>query len=247
MEIKLKKKPKNPIIIEGFPGFGLVGTIASEFLVQHLKTEKIGKIVFNEMPAMVAIHESKVVEPLGIFYNAENNIIILNAITASQGFEWDIADTIAKMANDLDAKEIISLEGVGSGDGQPSTTSKVFYYSDRKDKKKKFESVKLEPLTEGIIVGVTGALLLRSEKVPVSCIFAETQSNLPDSKAAAKVIETLDKYLGLKVDYKPLLEQAEKFEDKLKGLLTQSQKAQELSEKKKMSYVDKKIILLFLI
>jgi len=39
------------------------------------------------------------------------------------------------------------------------------------------------------------------------------------------------------VDYKPLLLQAEKFEDKLRGLLTESQKAQQISEKKKMSYV----------
>ena len=69
MEVKLWKKPKNCTIIEGFPGFGLVGTIASEFLIEHLKTEQIGKILFDDMPAMVAIHENKVVEPLGIFYN----------------------------------------------------------------------------------------------------------------------------------------------------------------------------------
>jgi len=237
MEIRLKKKPKNPTIIEGFPGFGLIGTISCEFLIEHLKTEQIGKIVFNEMPAMVAIHESKVVEPLGVFYNKKYNIVVLHAITASQGFEWDIAETIAKLADDLNAKEIISLEGVGSGEAAPLTTSKVFYYTGNAEKKKKFDNIGLGPLKEGIIVGVTGALLLRSEKVPVSCVFAETQSNLPDSKAAAKVIEALDKYLGLKVDYKPLLEQAEKFEGKLKSLLTQSQKAQEISEKKKMSYV----------
>lgn len=237
MEIRLKKKPKNPIIIEGFPGFGLVGTIASEFLIEHLKTEQIGKIIFNEMPAMVAIHENKVVEPLGIFYDKEYNIVILHAITASSGFEWEIAETIAKLAEELDAKEIISLEGVGSGEEEELTTSKVFYYADKPEKKKKFEGIGLESLKEGIIVGVTGAILLRSEKVPVSCVFAETQSNLPDSKAAAKIIETLDKYLGLKVDYKPLLQQAEKFEDKLKGLLSQSQKVQEISEKKRMSYV----------
>ena len=69
MEIKLSKKPKNPIIIEAFPGFGLVGTIAGEFLLEHLEVEQIGKIIFDEMPAMVAIHENKIVEPLGVFYN----------------------------------------------------------------------------------------------------------------------------------------------------------------------------------
>ena len=69
MKVVLKKKPKNPIIIDGFPGFGLVGTIATEFLLDHLKTEKIGKIWISELPAMVAIHEGKVVEPIGIFYS----------------------------------------------------------------------------------------------------------------------------------------------------------------------------------
>jgi len=112
-----------------------------------------------------------------------------------------------------------------------------FFYSNNEKNKNKFKKIKVEPLKEGIIIGVTGAILLRAEKIPVSCIFAETHSSLPDSKAAAKVIEVLDKYLGLKVDYKPLLVQAEKFEGKLKSLLTESQKAQQISEKKQLSYV----------
>lgn len=235
MEIILKKKPKNPIIIEGFPGFGLVGTIASEFLIDHLETEMIGKISFEEGPAMVAIHESKVVEPLGIFYNKKNNIIIVHAIMASKGFEWELADAIQKIAKQLDAKEVISLEGVSGATGKSDPLG--FYFSNKQANKKRFEQTGIKPLNEGIIMGVTGAILLKMQDRPLSCIFAETQSNLPDSKAAAKVIETLDKYLGLKVDYKPLLQQAQKFEEKLHNMLSKSVEAQEMSEKKKMSYV----------
>jgi len=234
MEAKLWKKPKNCSIIEGFPGFGLVGTIASEFFIEHLKTEQIGKILFNDMPAMVAIHESKAVEPLGIFYNQRYNVVILHAITAATHYEWEMADTIGKLAFDLKAKEIISLEGVGSGEG--SEGSRVFYYSNNEKNAKLFEKCGIEPLKEGIIIGVTGAVLLRVEKIPISCIFAETHSNLPDSKAAAKVVEALDKYLGMDIDYKPLLEQAKKFEEKLKTIMQKSQEAQEISDKKKLSY-----------
>ena len=234
MEIKLWKKPKNCIIVEGFPGFGLVGTIASEFLIEHLKTEQIGKILFNDMPAMVAIHESKVVEPLGIFYNEKYNIIILHAIIAANRNEWDLADTIGKVAADLKVKEIISLEGVGSA--EESEETRVFYYSNNDKNAKAFEKAGIKVLKEGIIIGVTGAILLRVEKIPVSCLFAETHSNLPDSKAAAKVIEALDKYLNMEIDYKPLLEQAQKFEEKLKTILQKSQEAQEISDKKKLSY-----------
>ena len=234
MEVKLWKKPKNCTVIEGFPGFGLVGTIASEFLIEHLETEQIGKILFNDMPAMVAIHENKIVEPLGIFYNKKYNIVILHAITAATHYEWDMSSSVAKIAADLQAKEIISLEGVGSA--EETKESQVFYYSNDEKSSKLFEKAGIQPLKEGIIIGVTGAVLLRVEKVPVSCIFAETHSNLPDSKAAAKVIEALDKYIGMSLDYKPLLEQAQKFEDKLKTILQKSQEAQDASDKKKLSY-----------
>jgi len=235
MQIKLTKKPKNCKLIEGFPGFGLVGTIASEFLLEHLKFEQIGKIIFDEMPATVAIHEGKVVEPLGIFYNKKYNIVLLHAITTTTGMEWKLSEMVMALTKQLGVKEIISLEGVGSSD--ETTTSRVFFYSNNEKSRSKFKKLKVEPLKEGIIIGVTGAVLLRAEKVPISCIFAESHTSLPDSKAAAKIVEVLDKYLGLKVDYKPLLVQAEKFESKLQGILTEGQKAQQLSEKKKLSYV----------
>ncbi len=235
MEIKLNKKPKNPIIIEGFPGFGLVGTIATEFLIDHLEAELIGKIVFNEGPAIVAIHDNKVVEPLGIFYNRKHNLVILHAITSTTGQEWEIAETLVKLAKQLGAKEIISLEGVGSS--AVVSESRAFYYTNKENNKDKFKKNNLDALKEGIIMGVTGALLLKVDGMPFSCIFSETHSNLPDSKAAAKIIETLDKYLGLKLDPKPLLQQAEKFEGKLKNILQQSQQAQEISEQKKLNYV----------
>jgi len=231
--MQLNKKPKNPTIVEGFPGFGLVGTIATEFLIDHLKTEQIGSIWLPELPAIAAIHNNKVVSPLGIHYNKKYNIIFLHGVTAVTGIEWQIASAVSDLAKTLGAKEIISLEGIGSA--TPSTTNDAFYYSSKKSNTK-LEKV-CKSLNEGIIMGVTGALLIKDGKVPITAIFAETQTNLPDSKAAARIIEVLDSYLNLKVDFKPLLKQAEKFEEKLKGLLQQSKAATEAGEKKRLTYV----------
>jgi predicted ATP-grasp superfamily ATP-dependent carboligase len=81
-------------------------------------------------------------------------------------------------------------------------------------------------------------LLLKAKKgLPVSVLFAETHSKLPDSKAAAKIIQILDQYMFLNVDYKPLLKQAEGFEEKLKGLLSKGQQMAKEQEKKRLSYV----------
>ena len=236
MEVIFFKKPKNPVIIEGFPGFGLIGTISTEFLIDHLKTELIGKIIIDKLPAMVAIHEGKVVEPLGIFYSKKYNIVITHVVTAATGLEWPIAEAVLKIAEELDAKEIISLEGVGNPMAKDDENVKTYFFSSDETKRKKIKKQGCEPLNEGIVMGATAVLLINSH-FPITCFFAETHSTLPDSKASAKIIEELDKYLDLKVDPKPLLDTAEQFEEKLKKIMLQSQNASEEQEKKRLSYV----------
>ena len=236
MEIRLTKKtlPKKVKIIDGFPGFGLIGTISTEFLIEHLSAEKIGSFHYDELPATIAVHKEKLVDPMGIFYNKKHNIVIFHTILNSVGLEWKLAESIMKLAKDLQATEIISLEGVSSP--QVTESEKVFFYTKDSKKRAKFEKLKLLPLKESIIVGVSAALMLRS-KIPLTCFFAETKSELPDSKAASNIIKTLDDYLGLKVDYKPLLKQAEQFEQKFKGLLKQSAMTAKERDKKQMSYL----------
>jgi len=233
MEIKLNQRPKNPIIIEGFPGFGLIGTITTEFLIEQLQAKLIGTIKFDDIPAMVAIHDGKVVQPIGIFYAKKENMIIVHVITSVQGLEWELADAIVQLAKELEAKELISLEGVASP--SPIEEARTFFYSNNDDSTKRFTEAKIDPLREGIIIGVTGALLLQ-EGIPISAVFAETHSGMPDSKAAAQIIKVLDKYLGLKIPTEPLLAQAEKFEEKIKNIIDKT-KATSTEQRKRMSYV----------
>ena len=233
MKLILSKKPKNVTIIEGFPGFGLIGTIATEFLMEHLKTEKIGIIEMDEVPAMIAIHQNKVIEPVSLHYNKDYNMVLVHAINVGKDLSWKLADQIQELAETLSAKEIISLEGVGS----PNPDSgRGFYYATESASISKRLAGAANPLMEGIIVGVTGALLAKSSKVPIVAFFAEAQSNLPDSKAAAEIIKALDLYTGLKIDPKPLLKQAVEFEKKLKGIIQKGKDAEEVQDEK-LNYV----------
>jgi uncharacterized protein len=234
MKLTLTKKPKGVTIVEGFPGMGLIGTIAMEFLVDHLETEQIGSIEVEEAPAMVAVHEGRVIEPISIHYNKKYNLVLVHAISIGKGLGWKISDLVRQVAAELQAKEIVSLEGVGNP--QFTENSNIFYFSTNKRRLKQLDLI-AKPLKEGIIVGSTGALMAREKKIPFTALFAETHSNLPDSKAAAAVIKALDTYLGLKVDPKPLLKQAEEFEKKLKKMMEQGQEAQTMAKKKKLSYV----------
>lgn len=231
MKINLHKDAnlkRGATVIEGFPGFGLVGTIATEFLIDHLKTRVVGVFDHSELPATTAIHNGKVVQPMAIHYSDKHNLLLFHTILSVKGHEWDAADEVAKVAAKYKAKEIISLEGVNAM--VPGSETQVFSYGN-----KRFEELGAQAMKESIIMGVTAALLLKTKNT--SCLFAETHSGLPDSKAAAAIITMLDKYLGLGIDAAPLLKQAEEFEQKLKTIMQQTQKTESEAEKKNLSYL----------
>src|SRR3989344_203385 len=113
-EIILKEIPKNPIIIQGFPGIGMVGAIAAEFLVQHLGAKRVGKIIVDKAAPLVAVHDGKLIEPYSIYYDKTHNLLIIHSIVATPGAEWQLADSVVALANKVKAKSLISLEGIGS-------------------------------------------------------------------------------------------------------------------------------------
>ena len=235
MEIILRETPKNPIIIQGFPGIGMVGAIAAEFLLNHLKAELIGKVISEESPPLVAVHEGNLIEPYSIYYSKKNNLVIVHSIVSAPGTEWAIAEAMATLANNMEATDIISLEGIGKKEGDDEI--KTHYYTRSKGLEKLFKKSNAKPLQEGIIAGHASALLVKIDETPVSCLFAETHTDLPDSKAAAEIIKTLDTILDLKVDCGPLLEIAERFENKIKGIMSEDEKTKDLMSKKQLNYV----------
>ena len=105
-EIQLSSKPRGVTVVEGFPGFGLVGTIATGFLIDHLKCERIGNHWFEELPATLAIHEKKIVDPVGIYYSKKYNLVILHSIASVAGIEWKAAEHVLDLVKQCSAKEI---------------------------------------------------------------------------------------------------------------------------------------------
>ena len=232
--LELTEKPKSPTIIEGFPGFGFVSTITTEFLIKHLNAKKIGKFSTDKLLPISVIHNSKVIDPIEIYFAKKENLVILRPLANVSGAEWEIATLMQELAEKLKAKEIIGIEGISAA-GKSPDKSQVFYYTNCNNKK--FEKAGIKDLKDGIVMGVTGVLLMKGDKLPISCLFAEANPGLPDSRAAGEVIKILDAYLGLKVDYKPLMKTAQEVEEKLRGLLSKIKDTSVQKEKKETSYL----------
>ncbi|MGB9675180.1 MAG: proteasome assembly chaperone family protein [Candidatus Nanoarchaeia archaeon] len=239
IELKLLVKPKKgATVIVGFPGFGYVATIATEYLIDHLKTHPLGEIWSSQLTSAAFIHEGRVIKPIEIFHNDKYNILIIEALSNVSGLEWEIAEAVLKLCREISAKELICIEGVSAP--AANTEPQAFYYSNNAANSKKLEKIGLKKIRDGVIFGVAGALLLKAKKdISSSFIFAETHSDLPDSRAAAKVIQVLDQYVNLKVDYAPLLKRAEEFEKRLQELIRKAQFAVAAKKEKevKLPYI----------
>lgn len=232
MKIELTEKPQKVTIIEGFPGFGFVSTIAIEYLVDHLKLKQIGRIWSPALAPMAIVHGKRVIQPIDILYNEKYNLVILEAIAGVSNIEWEVADAILFLYKKLNAKEIVSIEGIGSPESEKEEPD-AYFFSNDEARGKMLQSSGAFPLKDGIVLGVSGALLDKLDKeIKVSFIFAEAQGKLPDNRAAAKIIQVLDKYIGLDIDYAPLLKRAAEIEDQLKGLLEQARQATDMQKQK---------------
>jgi uncharacterized protein len=231
MEIQLKEKPSGCTIVEGFPGLGLIGTISTEYLIKHLGAKSIGHIWSEEIAPVATIHSGKVIQPFEVYYVKKKNLVVVHAMVDPKGMEWKIADAMCELYKTLKAKELITLEGIMSQ--KTSKKIQTFFLSNSPKNMKKLGLVKNgSKLQEGIIMGVSAALLLKCKSMNVTGVFIETHSKLPDSMASAKILEFLDGYLKLGVDYKPLEKAAADFESQLKDYVGKMEKTQKAVGKK---------------
>ena len=235
LKLELTQKiTTKPTLIEGFPGFGFVSTIATEFLIKHLNAKMIGRITSDKIQPIAAIHKGQVIHPIGIYYDKKNNLMIIQAVTPVDWLEWEIAETVEELCKQVKVKEVIGLEGVNSQvvNKEPN----VFCFSKEKTCLSRLEKLKIMPLEEGIIIGVTGALLMKSSS-PLSCFFVEAHSQMPDNKAAAKLVESVDKYLKLQLDTEPLLDRAKEMEVKLKDLMGKVSDTKTAKDQRHLDYM----------
>ena len=62
-----KHNLKDAVLIDGFPGVGLVGTIVANFLINTLKLEQIGVIDSHKFPAISVIKDGLPHNPMRLY------------------------------------------------------------------------------------------------------------------------------------------------------------------------------------
>ena len=213
---------REPVLVEGFPGLGLVGTISASYLVEKLKMEFAGYVTSDLFPPLAAIHDYKPHFPARIYVSKKHNLIVLlSEFIVPVGACFELAQKVREFAKENKVKQIVSLGGIHLKNEE----SKVYgIASDNKllDGLVKAGSVTL--IKEGATTGVTGVLLAQGavEGFPVTSFLAQAHEEYMDPKASAMVLDVLKTHLKLDFETHTLEAEATEIESKMKDMMARA-------------------------
>jgi uncharacterized protein len=225
-EIKLLKKVnlKNYTMVEGFPGIGLVGTIAAGYIVEKKAMEPVGYILSDDFPPMTTIHHGRPYLPARIYRDSHNKFCVLLAeFVVPSKVVYPLSSAILDFVHSSGIKQIVSLAGMTSA---KAGTGKIYGIASNDTVAKFLEKKGIELIKEGVTTGVSGVLLAKCalEGFPAMSLLAESQQGYPDPRAAATLLEKLDSIIGMKIDTKALMKEAGVIETKMRQMTEQLRK-----------------------
>ena len=209
-------KSTEPILIEGFPGIGLVGNIASQQIIEELSMEYIGSMESRYFPPIAVLYEGLINMPVRIYESAEHNLImVVSDIPISPSASYDVSKVLIEWASSVGVKEVISIAGIAT----MADEAKVFGAATTGEMLEKIEN-DVEVFQMGTISGISGSIMSECfmQGIPAISLLGATRSQNPDPRAAAAVIGVLKSIYGYSIDTESLIEQAERIEVEMQKL-----------------------------
>ncbi len=226
-KISVLKKPKlrNPILVSGLPGLGLVGKLAVDHMIKKLGAKHFADLYSPHFPPQANILPGGTVEmPHDSFYywktkkkKGHDIVFLAGDYQASSPFgHYEIAGDVLDFAKKLKVKMIYTLGGYGVG--YLSKKPKVFAAVNNPKLKKRVESAGATFDKVGGIVGAAGLLvgLGYLKKIDAVCLMGETHGQIIDARSAKAVLDVLMKLIDVKVDTRELEKRAETIDKELK-------------------------------
>ena len=242
-------KLNNPILLAGFPGPGLVGSISINYVLKKLDMQQILCFESEFIVPGVIFMDGKLHHPFRIYSNQDGTIcaLICEAPIMINGMH-SVLDALAKWAEDIRIKDVFVIDGMAiqprsTTDVNPKVLSNIErspiilssddgkFINSNTNKK----NINIESLIEGstsFIGGIAGGLLSSciSHNISCSVIFIPTQSGIPDPDGAALTLELLQNTIAnnnFKVDTTELRKEGEEMKHKLNNLIKSIKQQQE--------------------
>jgi uncharacterized protein len=230
--VQRKKKLNSPILIAGFPGAGLVGSISTSYIINKLHMNQMACVESEFIVPGVIYAEGKLRHPFRLYSNEEGDVCVLvcEAPIMVHGM-YSVLDTVVKWALNNKVKEVMVLDGIAveglpdskripiilSSDGKAADAANLIHdnnnNSDVTNKEEKDDDYgsNIYPTT-AFIGGIAGGILSSclSNGIASKALLISAARGMPDPEGSAILIESLSKITNnesLKIDTQQLRKQ----------------------------------------
>ena len=227
-------------VIDGFPSVGLVSSIVANYLINTLNLTQIGIMDSIYFPTVSLVRDGVPQNPVRIYagekvgtgpQSQDQLVVFISEFQPPANLVKPIASTILDWAEDQRCKLLVSPEGLVIDrdsveiEGEDESEIDVYGVGSTDWIREELSKHNVSEFSEGVITGVAGVLLNEGKRrdFNVATLLAEAHPDYPDARAAAKVIEMIDKLmLHIDLDAKPLYQEAERIEAQLKTIHKQT-------------------------
>jgi len=237
-------RSKNPILITGFPGIGLVGNIVSQYIIDQLKLRHVGSIDSKLFPPIAVLFAGLVNVPARI-YEGDELITVVSDIPIHPTASYDFSKALVDWAQRINAREIVSIAGIATLPDEhlgavASDADIVKMIRERAKQRHRVFGVATTPTVleklkgkvsifgMGTITGIAGSIMTECSlrDFPAVGLLSETHGTTPDPRAAVEVIKVLNSLYGMSIGTEKLLEQVERIELGFRQLAEQIRKTE---------------------
>ena len=215
---------KDPVMIVGLPGIGLIGKLVADHLISELKAEKIMEIFSPHLPPQVSVNPDGTIKLVSneiyVWKGNEQTpdllILVGDHQSATNEGHYELAGIYLDIAEKFHVRRIYTLGGYGTG--KLIDVPHVLYATNKQeilDEVKGYGATFTEGELSGGIIGASGLILGIGEirGLEAVCFMGETSGYLVDPKSAQAVLKVLSKALNLTVDTKELEARAKEIEN----------------------------------
>jgi uncharacterized protein len=214
-------------VLIGFPGSGLVGTIALQYMVDQLGFEQIGTMTSKFFPPLAMMNKGVINDPVRIYIKNDIAAIVAD-IPIHPMICYETSRDIIDWIEQFKPKEVLTIAGIITNEPE----KRVFGVATTTEGLKRIEEHTLL-LPIGSISGIASSLLTECKARGITAygLLGETV-NAPDPRSSAATIEVLNKLYNLSLDMQPLIDQAVEIEQSMGKLAEEVQQSAEQSPKK---------------
>jgi len=199
------KLAKAPVLVIGFPGPGLVGMISTGRMIEGLDLKLIGAIRSPLIPPITPFFGGKLRLPVRIHASEDGKLLtVISEVALALETIFYVAGKILDWATENGVKKVICLEGIGVG--QRSGIPEVFGAAEPQ-LMEELEKYSVPRVDKGFVAGIAGAILNECliRNVDGYCLLVTAVAEHPDPEAAASILSTVNRFLGLDVSIQPLV------------------------------------------